>query len=144
MPVGAFTLYNSAKKHIIDGSVDLDNDTIKAILVTNSHVPSLAHSTYADITAECADADYLQQMLSGTGFSEAAGVVTFDCADIVFGTSVTLSGRYLVLVHQEGVSLAATDRLIGYMDLDDTGGNISSTGSNFIVRWNENGVFQLS
>ena len=83
-------------------------------------------------------------MLSGTGFSEAAGVVTFDCADIVFGTSVTLSGRYLVLVHQEGVSLAATDRLIGYMDLDDTGGNISSTGSNFIVRWNENGVFQLS
>lgn len=144
MAVGSFTLYNSAKKDIIDGTIDLDNDTVKAVLLTTDHVPAATDSTYADLDNECADADYAAQTLANPVFTESAGTVKYDADDVSYGTTVSIAARYIVLVKQAGGSLASTDKLIGYMDLDDTGYNVRSTNSNFIVRWNTDGLFQLS
>jgi hypothetical protein len=144
MSVGSFTLYNSAKKDILDGTVDLDNDTVTAVLATTDYVPAATHDTYSDVTNICADADYAPKTLTSPVFTESAGTVKFDADDVTYGTTVSIAARYIVLVRQAGASLAGTDRLIGYMDLDDTGYNVRSTNSNFIVRWNANGLFQLS
>jgi len=144
MAVGSFTLYNSAKKDIIDGTIDLDNDTVKAVLLTTDHVPAATDSTYADLDNQCADADYAVQTLANPVFTESAGTVKFDADDVSYGTTVSIAARYIVLIKQAGGSLATTDKLIGYMDLDDTGYNVRSTNSNFIVRWNADGLFQLS
>ena len=144
MAVGSFTLYNTAKQYIVDGTVDLDNDTVKAVLLTTDHTPAATDSTYADLDNECADADYSEQTIANPVFTENAGTVKYDADDVTFGTSVSIAARYIVLIHQAGGSLATTDKLIGYMDLDDTGYNVRSTNSNFIVRWNANGLFQLS
>ena len=144
MAVGSFTLYNSAKKSIIDGTIDLDNDTVTAVLLTTDHVPAATDSTYADLDNECADSDYAAQTLANPVFTESAGTVKYDADDVSYGTTVSIAARYIVLVKQAGGSLASTDKLIGYMDLDDTGYNVRSTNSNFIVRWNTDGLFQLS
>ena len=145
MAVGAFTLYNSAKKDVVDGTIDVDTDTIKAILVTTAYTPAATHSTYADVSAdECADGDYAAQTLANAAVTEAAGTVTVDADDVSYGSAVSIAARYIVLVKQAGGGLVAGDKLLGYMDLDDTGNNVRSTSSAFVVRWHANGLFTLT
>ena len=45
----ANVIYNSFKSKIMDGSIDLDTDTIKVALVTSSYTPSQDdHEDYAE------------------------------------------------------------------------------------------------
>lgn len=145
MAAGSFTLYDSAKKDILDGTVDLDTDTIKAILVTSSYTPSAAHDTYSDVSAtECADGDYTAQTLTGTAFTLSAGTVKYDAGDVTYGTAVSITAKYMILVKQAGGSLVAGDKLVGYVDLDSGGGSVTSTSSDYIVRFNANGIFTMA
>lgn len=142
MSAGAFTFYNSAKKDILDGTTDLDNDTIIGILVTDGYTPSATHSTYADVSSsECTDGDYTPQELTTKAFSEASGTVTYDGDDLVYGTSVTITAKYMMLVRRAGASLASTDLLVGYVDLDTGGGAVGSIASDFAVKFHADGVF---
>lgn len=145
MGVGAFTLYNSAKKDVVDGTIDVDTDTIKAILVTTAYTPAATHDTYSDVSAnECADGDYAAQTLANAAVTESGGTVTVDADDVSYGAAVSIAARYIILVKQAGGSLVAGDKLLGYMDLDDTGNNVRSTSSAFVVRWNSSGLFTLT
>jgi len=145
MAAGSFTLYHSAKKDILDGTIDLDTNTIKAILVTSSYTPSTAHDTYSDVSAtECGNSDYSAQTLAGKAFTESGGTVKYDSTDVTYGTSVSITAKYLILVKQSGGSLAASDKLVGYVDLDTGGGSATSTSSDYIVRWNANGIFTMA
>lgn len=63
-----------------------------------------------------------------------------DCGDISFGASVTISAKYLVLVKGTAGSLTAGSVLVGYCDLDTSGGSVSSTASQFAVN-TPNGLF---
>ena len=145
MAAGSFTLYDSAKKDILDGTVDLDTDTIKAILVTSSYTPSAAHDTYSDVSAtECADADYTAQTLTATAFTLTAGTVKYDAADVTYGTAVSITAKYMILVKQAGAGLVAGDKLVGYVDLDSGGGSVTSTSSDYIVRFNASGIFTMA
>ena len=56
----ANVIYNSLKKKIMDGSIDLDSDTIKVMLVTSAYVPDQdGHDFHDDVTNE----------VSGTGYT---------------------------------------------------------------------------
>ena len=47
----ADVIYNSFKANIMNGSIDLDTDTIKVALVTSSYTPDQdAHEDFADVT----------------------------------------------------------------------------------------------
>lgn len=60
----ANVLYNSFKRDLMNGAIDLDTDTIQILLVTSSYTPNIdSHTKRSDITNE----------VSGTGFS-ASGV----------------------------------------------------------------------
>ena len=56
----ADVIYNSFKRDIMNGSIDLDTDTIKVMLVTSTYTPNQdTHTKRSDVTNE----------VSGTGYT---------------------------------------------------------------------------
>lgn len=135
-------LYNSFKKDLLDGSIDVLNDTIKVALCTATYTPDIdTHSFFDDITNE----------VSGTGYTaggETLGTKTntvdttndraeFDAADVTWSSS-TITARYAVIYKSTGV--ASTSNLIGYIDF---GSDQSSSSGNFTIQWDAEGIVQV-
>lgn len=147
MAAGDFTFYNTGKLNVLNGTVDLDGSTISAVLLGAGYTPAATHSTYADISASViADSDYAAQVLANKAVTNTSGTIKFDSDDVSFGTTVTITGKYLVLVHRAGGSLTGTDKLIGYVDLNTTSGSatVSSSNGPFSIAPDANGWFQAS
>lgn len=148
MPVGQFTLTNTGKESLTTDNtnqVDWANDTIVAVLLGNGYTPSLSHTTFADISShQISDAGYAPVVLTGKASTLTSGKVLWDCADISFGTNVSITAKYVAFVKRAGASLVASDRYLGYVDLDtaSTSATVSSVNSNFAVN-TPNGLFDL-
>lgn len=148
MAVGNFTLYNTGKESLLTDNanqIDWANDTIVATLLGTGYTPSLTHSTWADLSAnQIADAGYAPVALTGKTSVLSAGKILWDCADISFGTNVTLTAKYVAIVKRAGGSLTGTDRIIGYCDLNDASGTatVGSINSTFQVN-TPNGLFDV-
>jgi hypothetical protein len=142
MAAGNFTFYNTGKLYILDGTIDLDADTISAVLLDSGYTPDATHDTYSDISSDViADSGYAPQTLANKAVTNSSGTIKFDSDDVSFGSNVSLTAKYIVLVQQAGGSLTGTDKLIGYADLDSGGGSVSSTNSTFQVTVNASGWF---
>ena len=60
-------IFNSAKRDLLNGSIDLDTDTIKVMLVTSAYVPNQdTHTERSDVTNE----------VTGTNQGSTAGGAT--------------------------------------------------------------------
>ena len=104
----AATVYNVAKKKWLDGTLDMDTDTIKVLLITGTVSINPDHATVAAVLAAMAEAN-------GTGYTSGVGsssrktvtmtVAQDDANDRATATSSTTSWT--------GVSLAATIK--GYL-----------------------------
>lgn len=141
MAAGNFTLYDNAKLLLLNGGLDMSSATLAATLLGSGYTPSAAHDTWSDVSSnEITDSGYSEQAVSGQTVTLASGTVTVDSADISFGSSVTLTAKYLVLVLGTAGSLAGTDKLVGYCDLNSSGGTVSSTAGAFSVN-TPNGLF---
>lgn len=140
----ASLLYNSFKRDIMNGSLDLDTDTIKIMLVTASYVPNEdTHTKRSDITNE----------VSGTGYSAGGATLAnksvtadntdnegvFD-ADDVSWTSSTITARGAVLYKSRGGASSA-DELIAYIDF---GSDKSSSAGTFTISWDAEGIINLN
>jgi hypothetical protein len=140
----ASLVYNAAKKNLINGTIDLDTDTIKAMLVTSAYVPNAdTHAFRSDVTNEVA----------GTGYTAGGQALTtktvtqdntndravFDADDVVWATA-TITARAAVLYKSRG-GLASADELLAYLDF---GADITSTAAAFTVQWNASGILLLS
>jgi len=118
----ANVIYNSFKQKIMDGSIDLENDTIKVALVTSSYTPDQDnHEDFADITNE----------VSGT-----EGV--FDADDVTWSNS-TITARGAVVYKDSGTP--ATSWLICYIDF---GSDYSSVAGDFKIAWNSEGIVNIT
>lgn len=141
MAAGNFTLYDNAKLLLLNGGLNMASAGITAVLLGSGYTPSAAHSAWSDVSAnEIADSGYAEQAVSGQTVTLASGTVTVDSGDISFGTNVTLTAKYLVLVQGTAGSLTAASKLIGYCDLNTGGGTVSSTAGAFSVN-TPNGLF---
>lgn len=142
MSAGNFTFYNAFKLSLAKAEVDLDTNTFKAVLLTSSYTPNVAsQSILSDISGNIiTDSDYVAQTLGSVTVTESGGTVTFDSADINFGSSVTITAKYLALYDDT----SANDKLVVYVDLDTGGGSVSSTSSTFQVTINASGIFTLA
>ena len=142
MSAGNFTFYNAFKLSLAKAEVDLDTNTFKAVLLTSSYTPNVAsQSILSDISGNIiTDSDYVAQTLGSVTVTESGGTVTFDSADINFGSSVTITAKYLALYDDT----SANDKLVVYVDLDTSGGSVSSTSSTFQVTINASGIFTLA
>lgn len=139
----ANAIYNGFKKKIADGSIDLDTDTIKVMLVTSVYTPNIAtHVFKSDVTNE----------VTGTGYTAGGTALTtkvvtqdntnnlayFDADDVTWAAS-TITARGAVLYKDTGV--ATTSPIICYFDF--TTDQISSAG-NFVITWNAAGILRLT
>ena len=139
----ANAIYNSFKRDIANGSIDLDTDAIKMMLVTSTYVPNIdTHTKRSDVTNE----------ITGTGYT--AGGVTlanktvtmntttdkgvFDADDIVIATA-TITARAGVLYKSRG-GAATADELIAYLDF---GADITATAGNFNIAFDATGIITL-
>lgn len=140
MAAGSWTFYNDFKEHLAKADVDCNSDTFKCVLMTSSYTPATTHSTLGDLTNICADSDYSAQTLANIAVTETGGTVTFDCDDISFGSSVSITAKYAAIYDDTH----ASDALMAYVDLDTGGGSVSSTNSTFQITINASGVWTLS
>ena len=131
------------------GTIDLENDTIVCVLVTSAHTPSLINDNiYSDISgSECADADYTATFAEGHVLASSlwsavsTRVVKWDAADLDYGNAVTITAQYVYIVRRAGASLVAGDLIVGYVDLNEGVGDVSSTAGNFDLAWAATGLF---
>lgn len=130
----ANALYGKGKEHILNGDIDIDTATIKAILLSSSYVPSLStHEIISDVSTYRLNTD---QTL--TGVTKALGVV--DANDVTF-TAVTTgaTAKYVALYKDSGV--VGTSYLIALYDTI-TNFPVTTNGGDIVIQW-DNGANKL-
>lgn len=126
----------------MNGSIDLDSDTIKVALVTSSYTPSQDdHDFFDDVTNE----------VSGTGYTAGGATLgsktvtqdntnnrgVFDAADPSWTTS-TITARGAVIYKSTGT--AGTSRLICYIDF---GQDYTSSNGTFSIVFSADGILYI-
>ena len=143
----ADAIYNSFKVDIMDGSIDLDTDTIKVVLVTSSYSPDIdTHTQYSHITNQ----------VTGTGYTAGGATLAnksvtvdttndrakFDADDTTWtSASVTARGAIIYKYVDNAGSPADTSPLICYKDF---GADVTSTNGDFTIKWSADGILYLS
>lgn len=119
-------------------ALDLDNDTLKIMLVTDAYTPDFGtHDFKSDVTNEVVGTGYTAggETLTSVTLTQAAGTITFDAADVTW-TSSTITARAAVIYDDTIVN----DPLICYIDF---GSNQSSSSGDFQIAFNASGIFTL-
>jgi hypothetical protein len=124
--------------------VDLDNDTIKAMLCTSTYVPNQdTHEFKSDVTNEVTGTGYTTggATLSGVSvsYTGASNTWAFDANDVSWAAS-TITARYLVLYDSTPGS-DATRRLIAYVDF---GADVTTTAGTLTVTWATAGIVTVT
>lgn len=140
----ASLIYNSFKRDIMNGALDLDTDTIKVMLVTSSYAADQdAHTKRSDITNDVVGTGYTA---GGSALANKAVTVdntdnegVFDADDLTWSTS-TITARGAVLYKSRGGASSA-DELLCYIDF---GADKSSSAGNFTLQWDAEGILNLN
>ena len=127
----------------MNGGIDLDTDTIRVALVTDSYTPDQdSHEYFDDVTDEVVGAGY-----TADGAALAGKAVTQDDtdnegvfdADDTEWTTATITARAAVIWKDTGTD--ATSPLIRYHDF---GEDKTTTGTTFKITWNAEGILNLN
>jgi hypothetical protein len=127
----ASLIYNSFHEDLARGNIDMDTNTFKMMLVTDSYTPNKdTHADRADVTNE----------VSGTGYTAGGKTVTCtvardnanDRTTLTFAAeswaSSTITARGAVVYKSTGT--AANDLLVFY---NDFGGDVTTSNTTFSV-----------
>lgn len=147
MAQGTLTLFEEFAKNIGDGSHDMDSDTFAVILITTLPLANVATPDRADFTEVTNGGGYTTGGIALTSVTwlEAAGVATFDAADVAW-TAQAGSPTNIVAALIVNNTHAGTNDAIGFVDMTADGGStpISLVAGNITLAWNVGGVFNLS
>jgi len=117
-------------------------DDVYAVLVTTDQTITRGAQTYANITANVVATAI--QAVAGKSVTEASDKVMFDHSKITFTSSGSLSGRYVYYLFGDTTPVAG-DVVIGYVDLNTGGGNVSSIDAEFSFDPSvSNGLFEVA
>lgn len=126
-------LYPIGKKAILDASINLDTDTIKAALVdTGTYTYSAAHDFYNDVSGVVGTPQTLANTTTTSG--------TFD-ADNVTYTAVSGNTVEAIIIYKD-TGNSATSNLIAYID-SGTGLPVTPNGGDITISWNASGIFSI-
>ena len=141
MAAGNWTLTNSGRTYLLNGTFDLDSDTFKVALFLSTSNIGAASTTYAGLTNEHANANgYTTGGNAVTGSLSGTTTVTFDASDPTAWTASggSITARFAVLYEVSGNVLA-------YCLLDSTPADVTATSTNTLtVTINASGVFTLA
>lgn len=129
----ASALYPIGKKAILDAGINLDTDTIKAVLVdTGTYTYSAAHDFLNDLSGTVGTAQTIANTTTTSG--------TFDGDNVTYTAVSGATVEAIVLYKDTGNS--ATSNLIAYID-SGTGLPVTPNGGDITVSWNASGIFSI-
>jgi hypothetical protein len=142
--MASISFYNNATKDILDGTIDLDSDTIKVSLHASTYTPAVTHDFFDDLTNEVTGSNYTAG--GATLGSTAVTTVTtndamFDAADTTWSAHASgfSTARYAVIYKSTGTD--STSPLIGYIDFTTDQDNVNN---DLTIKWNASGILQLT
>lgn len=134
----ANALYDKGREGFLDGSIDWDTNTIKAVLVdTALYTVNLAtHANLSDVAVGS------RVSTSGALASKTVTAGVADAADVTF-TSVTGATVEAIVIYADS-GVEATSRLIAYIDTA-TGLPLTPNGGNVTIAFDNgaNKIFKL-
>jgi hypothetical protein len=147
MAIGTLVLTTAGKEALLSdnaSSITWTSATVRAVLLTAAYTPDVDHSAFSNISAnQITDVGYSAVTLSNKTSNVVGGKILWDCDNISFGNTVTLTAKYLALVNQAGGSLSASDIYLGYIDLNvGAGQSAVSSNSSFVIN-TPNGLFEV-
>jgi hypothetical protein len=154
MAVGTVTKYNLLEKQLFDTANRQWNDAtagnIFFCLCSSAYTPVATHSTTNDLAGLIASSDGAPIAATGLTIDGATtpGTTYFDSSDASFGSSVTITAKWLICVQPVAANTfsATTSKLLWYCDLNTAGGSstVSSVASDFQIYAPTNGWFKIS
>jgi hypothetical protein len=149
MTVGVVQLYNQWGDVLAgDAFNQWDSGTathFAFLLARSSYTPVRTHTTVADLgTAgtnwiNAGDGSPIQ--VPSRSIENVSGATQFRAGNANFGSSVTVSAKYLVCVAGNSASIGSGDRLIFWQDLRTEGGEATSSSSDFNVQAPANNIW---
>lgn len=127
-------LYTKGKEALLNGTINLESDTIKVAMVdTGTYTVDLAnHDFYNDVSGVVGT----PQTLGSKTFTNGV----FDAADVTFTAVTGNSVEALVIYKDTGSS--ATSSLLVYID-SGTNLPVTPNGGDITIQWNASGIFSL-
>lgn len=123
--------------------VDLTADTLKVMLLA-SYTYAATHKYVSDVKAagtESTSGVYTAggATLGSVAFTRSGNVYTLDAADVSFDASTGTDAAFAV-IYDSTPGSDATNPVIGYIDLDGSGGTLSVLG----LTWNASGILTVT
>ena len=138
-------LYGKFFQSAFNKEIDIDSDTIKAMLCTSTYIPDQdVHRYKSDVTGEVAAGNgYATNGATVTGvtvsYNSSTNTLSFTGANLSWPNS-TFVCRYLVL-YDSSPSTDATRPLIGYVDF---GQDMNPVNGTLSVTWDAAGIASVT
>lgn len=146
MAISASGLYVATFVDVLDTTqlaIDLDLETHKVALFTSALTPNYTTDTAYGVSPynanEVSGTGYTSggATLTGTTFTGASGVATFDASDVSWTTS-TITGARGALIYAD--ALAGNNAIV----LVHLGSDYSTSAGTLAITWNAAGIFALT
>lgn len=141
MAAGNWQFTNGTRTSLLNGTFDLDTDSLKIALFLSTSNIGASSTTYAGLTNEVANGNgYTTGGNAVTGSLSGTTTVTFDTTDPAVWTAsgAGFSARFAVLYEVSG-------NVIAYCLLDSTPADVTVTAGNTLtLTINASGVFTLA
>lgn len=142
MSVGQVQLYNQCLQRLtLDAGTQWDaaaSTSFAYVLAKSTYTPADTHTTVSDLGV--ADTDWIQTgdgnpiVVPTRSITESSGAIRFLAGNANYGSSVTITAKYLVCVEGDEAGIVSGDNLLWYQDLSQEGGSAQSSASDFVVQ----------
>ncbi len=150
MAAGKFKVYEQGKKHLSDGTFDLDSNTFKITLhssASNANTLSTS-SAFSDITNELTTANGYTAggiTLTSVTWTNSSGTMTFTCAAVTWTASGGSIAARFAVIRASGTLNSIVDPILAVCLMDTTPADVSATNGNTLtITPNGSGLFTLS
>lgn len=148
MAAGAWTIYDSFKAYIGDGTIDFNSNTLAVALVASGYTYAATHTLYADLTNELATAvGYTSGGVAVVGTVEAVppgAATTYSTTNATWTASGgSIVARRAVLYVNQTVNTIVKPLICSCL-LDATPLDVTTTTGNILAISMTGGVFTLT
>lgn len=149
MSAGNFVSYNGHTLKMLDGTLDMDGDSIAVALLTSSYTPSATHAAFSDLTNELSHASYSAGsnagiLLANKAVTQISGKQYKFASDAVQITFASTDATFKYAVFFERNATAASAALLGYIDLNTTGSITVLADNQLSINCPTNGWFNVT
>ena len=128
--------YNYFKAHLMDATFNLPSDTLKAVLMDDSHAFNPDHDQWSEVSAN-AIAGTEKTLTNVTVAKDDTGDRGYVTADDLEWTGASFTAYHLVIYDDS----TANDNLIVSLDF---GGAQQTTNGTFRIEWDAGGILEIT